>query len=291
MAQQTSTRRQFLQTGGLAAASLAGAAGAAQARAPAGRSAASAPARRSWRIGLPTYMFKHYDLDQSIAMALRVDVRHFCVRSNLLPLSATDEQIAAAIAKIKAAGLVPYGGGVIYMRKEADVARAFAYSKAAGFKLITISIRPELLGVLAKHVRRYDIRAAIHNHGPEDKSWPTPRAIHAKIGKLDKRIGICHDTGHTLRAGADPTKQTLETAERLMDVHLKDVDAAAAKGHSTELGRGVMDIVGFLAALRKMGFPGVVGIEYEKHMKDILPGLAESVGFARGVLAALAGGS
>ena len=72
-----------------------------------------------------------------------------------------------------------------------------------------------------------------------------------------------------------------------MDLHLKDVDAAVANGHSTELGRGVMDIPRFLRALAKVGYAGVVGIEYEKEMKDLLPGLAECVGYTRGILAAI----
>ena len=102
--------------------------------------------------------------------------------------------------------------------------------------------------------------------------------------KLDKRIGICHDTGHTMRAGVDPVEATRKTADRIYDVHLKDVDAATRRGHSTELGRGIVDLPGILRVLQKVGYAGIVGIEYEKHMDDLLPGLAESVGYTRGVL-------
>ncbi|HUS92396.1 MAG TPA: TIM barrel protein [Phycisphaerae bacterium] len=276
------TRRQFLASAAVGALVAAGGARADE--------SASAPAATKPRLelGFPTYMFKNYTLDQTIEMMRRVAVGHICIRSNLLPLSSTDEQIAAAIRKVTDAGLSVYGGGVIYMRTEPDVGRAFEYARAAGFKLISISLRPELLGLLEKKVREHDIRAAIHNHGPEDKLWPTPAAIHEKVRTLDRRIGICHDTGHTLRAGADPVAQTLQTADRLMDIHLKDVDQAAAKGHSLELGRGIMDVPKFLRALAKIGFAGVLGIEYEKHMDDLLPGLAESVGYVRGVMAGMA---
>jgi len=232
-------------------------------------------------------MFKHYDLDQTIAMARRVAVSHLCLRSNLLPLTAADDQIAAAIAKVEAAGLFIYGGGVIYMRTEAQVARAFDYSRTAGFKVISVSVLPSLLGLLERKVKQFNIRVAIHNHGPEDRHWPTPQAIYAKVKRLDKRIGICHDTGHTQRAGVDPVEAGRKTADRTFDVHLKDVDAATRKGHSTELGRGVVDIPGILRVLRATGYRDVVGIEYEKHMKDLLPGLAESVGYARGAVAAM----
>ena len=274
MSESAPTRRQMLGAGVLGAAALAGGA---------------EPARpHALTLGLPTYMFKHYDLDQTLAMGQRVAVEHIAIRSNLLPLTATREQIAAAIAKVKAAGLKPYGGGVVYMKDEAEVGRAFAYAAAAGFGILTVSLPPALLPALDRKVRETGIRAAIHNHGPEDQNYPTPAAIYEKVKKLDARVGICHDTGHTQRAGVDPVAATRETADRILDVHLKDVDAATRRGHSTELGRGIVDLPGLLRVLKQIGFAGVVGIEVEKHMTDLLPGLAESVGYARGALAALA---
>jgi len=274
------TRRRFLE-----AAAIAGAAGLA---APADAAPASDEAKgkgtAAWPLGLTTYMFKQYDLAQTLAMAKRVDVRRICLRSNLLPLDATAEQIAAAMTQVKTAGCEVYGGGVIYMRKPDDVDRAFDHCRAAGYKLISASIAPDLLPRVEEKVRAHDIRVAIHNHGPGDTYYPTPQAILEKVRRFDPRIGVCHDTGHTLRAGVDPAEATRACGERLHDVHLKDVDAAAAGGHSVELGRGVMDIPAFLDALRAIGYSGVLGVEYEKHMDDLLPGLAECVGYARGVL-------
>jgi len=282
---QNTTRRGFIRVAGAGAAALAARAAAGKDVAP--NTPAAKGAKVALTLGLPTYMFKNYDLGQTIAMAQRVAVKQICIRSNLLPMAASAEQIKATIAKVTAAGLVPYGGGVIYMRTEAQVTRAFEYSRQAGFKVISINVLPALLPLLERKVKQFDIRVGIHNHGPEDKHWPTPQAIHAKVRRLDKRIGICHDTGHTQRAGVDPVAATRTTADRTFDVHLKDVDAATRKGHSVELGRGVVDIPGVLRVLRDVGYPGVVGIEYEKHMADLLPGLAESVGYARGVIAAL----
>ncbi|MFW6164164.1 MAG: sugar phosphate isomerase/epimerase family protein [Planctomycetota bacterium] len=274
------TRRRFLATGGIGAAAVAARAEAAAAP------AAGKPGKRPLTLGLTTYMVLHYDLDQTIAMAQRVAVQPICIRSNLLPLTSTPRQIEAAHARLKEAGLTVYGGGVIYMRNEQQVHRAFEHARAAGYALLSIAIRPDLLPLLERKVREFDIRACIHNHGPGDP-WPHPVAIHEKIKGLDSRIGICHDTGHTMRTGMDPTGALLKTADRHMDVHLKDVDAPTRKGRSVELGRGIVDLPSFLRALVEVGYQGVVGIEYEKHMKDLLPGLAESVGYARGVLDAM----
>ena len=285
MSKHAQSRRRFLGTGAIGAASLAAAVATRRAEAAA---PPDAPLPKpALPLGLTTYMFKNYTLDQTLAMGQRVAVDRICLRSNLLPLTATAEQIAAALAKVKKAGLTVYGGGVIYMRNQAAIDRAFEHSRAAGYTLISISAPPTLLPAVARKARDFGIRAAIHNHGPEDKHYPTPVAIHDKIKGLDEHLGICHDTGHTMRAGMDPVEALLKTADRHLDVHLKDVDAPTRKGHSTELGRGIVDLPRVLRALLEAGYRGVVGIEYEKHMTDLLPGLAECVGYARGALAAL----
>ena len=281
---QGPTRRHLIQSAGAGVICLAAAAAAGKEADPGKKP----PVRKTVAaLGLPTYMFKNYDLDQTITMAQRVAVRHICIRSNLLPMNSSAVQIKKCIAKVTDAGLLPYGGGVIYMRTEVQVNEAFMYSRTAGFKVISINIPPNLLGLLERMVKKFDIRAAIHNHGPEDKNWPTPEAIYAKVRRLDKRIGICHDTGHTQRAGVDPVAALRKTADRTFDIHLKDVDAATRKGRSVELGRGVVDIPAVLRVVKKVGYRDALGIEYEKHMTDLLPGLAESVGYARGALAAI----
>lgn len=283
MDEPSRSRRRFLKSAGAGVAALAGA-GAIGAAERSASPPAAGKRRKRFRLGLTTYMFKHYDLDKTLQIARRVAVDLICLRSNLLPLEATGEQVTAALRKVRQAGLEVYGGGVIYMRNERAVERAFAHAKAAGYRLISASIAPKLLPLVDRKVKASGLRIAIHNHGPEDRAYPTPVAIYEKVKPFDRRIGICHDTGHTLRAGMDPTEATRKTADRTFDLHLKDVDAAKAGGHSTELGRGVMDIPAFLRMLREIGYGGIVGIEYEKHMEDLLPGLAESVGYARGVL-------
>jgi sugar phosphate isomerase/epimerase len=146
----------------------------------------------------------------------------------------------------------------------------------------------ELLGYVNRKVAESGIGLAIHNHGPEDKLYPTPASAYEKIIGLDKRIGLCIDVGHTIRAGVDPAKAALEFADRVLDVHIKDVTAAAKEGTTVEMGRGVIDIPGFIRILTRIKYSATLAFEYEKDGKDPLPGLAESVGFLRGVLRTLA---
>jgi inosose dehydratase len=280
------SRRHFLQWAGVgAAASLT--AGRALAQATAEQPAAKPQADRGFPLGMASYTLREFSLDQALAMTNRVGLKHICLKDCHLPMNSTPEQLAAAAAKAKAAGLDLYGCGVVYMRKEAEVDQAFEYAKAAGMKMI-IGVPPySLLPLVNEKVQKYDIRVAIHNHGPTDKVYPTPDVAYEKIKGLDRRIGLCIDIGHTCRSGVDASQAAEQFADRLLDIHVKDASAANAKGITVEIGRGVIDIPKFLRTLQKIRYAGIVSFEYEKDGKDPMPGLSESVGYVKGGLAAI----
>jgi len=238
-------------------------------------------------LGLASYTLRKFDLDQTLAMTKRVGLTHICLKSFHLPLDATAEQIAAAAAKVKEAGLDLYGCGVVSMKTGQDVNQAFDYAKAAGMRTIVAAPIPDVLPLVNEKVKQFDIEVAIHNHGPGDKIYPTPESIYEKVEKLDNRIGLCIDIGHTARIGADPIADAERFADRLLDVHVKDVSAAAPEGKTVEIGRGVIDIPAFLRTLIKINYARVASFEHEKDENDPLAGLAESVGYIRGVLAAI----
>jgi sugar phosphate isomerase/epimerase len=240
-----------------------------------------------FELGLASYSLRKFKLEETLAMTKRVGLKYICFKSFHLALDSTPEQIKEVVAKVKKAGLILYGGGVIPMNKEPAVHRAFDYAKAAGMKVIVGVPAPELLTLVDKKVRQYNIKVAIHNHGPGDKTYPTPASAYEKIKNLDKRIGLCMDIGHTKRYGVNPSVSAEKYADRLLDVHIKDVTAATVKGHGVEAGRGVIDIPRFLRTLIKINYAGIVSFEYEKDADDPLAGLAESVGYVRGVLAAI----
>jgi len=292
------TRRRFLQTVGSGmAASLMGAgvlcgqgqqsAGKKQRRFEIRNPRFEIRKRRLFELGLASYTLRKFKLDETLAMTKRVGLKYIAFKSFHLALDSTPEQIKEVVAKVKEAGLELYGGGVIYMNSDAEVHRAFDYAKAAGMKIIIGVPKPEFLKLVDKKVKEYDIKVAIHNHGPTDKVYPTPASAYEKIKNLDKRIGLCNDIGHTQRAGVDPSVSAEKYADRLLDIHVKDVTEATAKGRGIEVGRGVIDIPRFLRTLIKINYAGIVSFEYEKDADDPLAGLAESVGYVRGVLAAI----
>jgi len=273
---------------GFIGASLAAAAGALSVPEARGAKPEPAPVQPRFELGLASYTFREFDLDTTLIMALRVGLDRVALKDMHLPLGSSSEAIRATIDKVKARGLVPYGCGVVYMASEADVDRAFVYAQTAGFGVIIGVPDHAVLGLAAKRVRETGIRLAIHNHGPGDKRYPTPASILEQIGGLDPRIGVCLDVGHCQRAGLDPAAEAVRCGPRLLDVHMKDESAATAEGAPVEAGRGVIDIPRFLETIAGLGYAGTLAFEYEKDGKDPLPGLAESVGYVRGVLAALA---
>jgi sugar phosphate isomerase/epimerase len=243
--------------------------------------------KAKFELGMASYTLRKFNLEQTIAMTKRLGLKYICLKEFHLPLKSSKEEIEKAVAKVKDSGLVLYACGVIYMKTEADVTQAFEYAKNAGVKTIVGVPNPELLSLVEKKAAEYDIKVAVHNHGPEDKLYPSPASVYEKIKGLDKRIGLCIDIGHTQRSGIDPSEPAEKFADRLMDIHIKDVDAATTDGKTIEMGRGVIDIVKFLKTLEAIKFSGVTAFEYEKDETDPLPGAAESVGYTRGILASI----
>ncbi len=243
---------------------------------------ASAPAT-VLRLGIAGYTFSQSTIPQAIAMMQRVNIKSFSLKDVLLPLNSTKDKIDEVVKTFADAGISIYAVGVIYMKTQQDVDQAFAYAKMVGVDMIVASPLYELLPYVEKKVKEYNIRVAIHNHGPEDKEYPTPGDVYDHIKKLDSRMGLCLDIGHTQRDDIDPAAAYLKYYDRIMDMHIKDVTAATKDGKSLELGRGVIDIPSLVKALYKKGYAGYCSFEHEKDAKDPLPGLAECVGFFNGV--------
>lgn len=283
------TRRDFLRVAGAGtAASLVYLGGAGSD--PSARAGARAPGQPSFQLAMASYTLRKFDLATALAMTRRVGLKAICLKSFHLPLDASPDEIAQAAAQVNEAGIVLYGGGVITMRNAPQVDQAFEYAKAAGMTKIIAAPSAETLPLIEKKVKQYNVAVCIHNHGPGDKHFPTPEAAYEKIKDLDPRIGLCHDIGHTLRYGADPVAQTRACADRLLDVHMKDVTEATPKGHATPCGRGVIDLPRMIQTFIDVGYSGYLSFEYEAEPEDPLPGLAESVGYVRGVMDALSVG-
>jgi len=237
-----------------------------------------------FQLGIASYTFREFSLDETIAMTQRLGMSKLCLKSMHLPLDLSEKELGSQSEKVRKAGIDLYGGGVIYMRSKEEVDQAFSYAKTAGMKVIVGVPEHELLELCNTRVKETGINLAIHNHGPGDEKYPSPESAYRKVENLDPRMGLCVDIGHTARIGQDPTKETSRFMDRVLDIHIKDVDKFEEDGKTCEIGHGVIDIPAFLSMLVKEKYSKVVSFEYEKDGKDPLPGLSESVGYVRGVL-------
>jgi len=242
---------------------------------------------RKLKFGIASYSFREFSLDDTIAMTDRLDIKYLGLKSMHMPLESSTGQIKEMASRVREAGIDLYGAGVIYMNNEKEVNNAFRYAQAAGLRVIIGVPNHELLPLVNEKVKEFDIKVAIHNHGPGDDKYSSPDDVYSLIKDLDRRIGLCLDIGHTFRIGQDPVVMLKKYRERLYDVHFKDVDKASAEGENIECGRGVMDLPPVLAALMEVNYEGVVALEYEKNGNDPLPGAAESIGYANGILDSL----
>jgi inosose dehydratase len=254
-----------------------------------GRSVSSAqPPWMGLKVGLASYSFSKLPLDAAIKGIQRVGVSYVSIKDAHLPLKSTPEERKAVVKKFRDAGITPLSCGVIGMTDdESQLRNAFEYARDAGIPAIVCKPTRHSLPVLDTLVKEFDLRLAIHNHGPEDKVWPSPLDVWEAIQKFDERIGVCVDVGHTARCGVDPAQALRTCAGRLYDVHFKDLNGKEPKSRAVEVGRGALDVRGMLKTLIDIKYVHHVGLEYEKDMNDPIPGAAESFGFIRGTLASL----
>ena len=251
------------------------------------RSGTTAGGRGRLNLGVASYSMRELTLDQALEGAKTLGVASMTFKDVHLPRTDSPEVTRALAAKISAAGITIAGGGTITLPNDAaQIKKDFEYAKNAGFPLIFISPDPKALDTIEQMVKTYDIRVAIHNHGPEDKWWPRPQDAYAAIKARDRRMGLCIDVGHTTRTGTNSAQACRECRDRLYDMHVKDLKSM--ENHSdTEVGRGIVNFPELFKALLEIGYQGQVGLEYEINAKNPIPGMIESLAYMRGVLAAL----
>lgn len=238
-------------------------------------------------LGIAGYTFAKFDLDKSIEMMKRLDVSNLSIKDFHLPLNSNDEKIKSVLAQLADANIKAYAVGVIYMKTKQAVDEAFSYAQKVGVSMIVGVPNYDLLDYTEQKVKETDIRIAIHNHGPEDALYPGPKQVYDRIKDRDQRMGLCLDIGHAIRAGADLEKAIKEYKNRLYDLHIKDVTVASKDGKAVEVGRGVIDFNALAKGLKRINYKGVCSIEFEKDMTDPLPGIAESIGYFKGITASL----
>ena len=242
------------------------------------------------QLGVASYSLREFSRNYAIKTIKQLGVSNVNIKEFHLPYVAKPEDIDKGRKQFEAAGLKILGGGTVTFAKEddADIRFYFEYAKRAGMPLMVAAPTTRVLPMLEKFVKEYDIKIAVHNHGPEDKYFPSGRDALALMKNMDPRMGICCDIGHESRAGKDIV-ETLEMAgPRLHDMHIKDLKVATGKDSQCDVGDGILPIVSIFKYLKKSKYAGAVMLEYEINGDNPVMGMAKSFSYMRGVLAGLA---
>jgi sugar phosphate isomerase/epimerase len=244
------------------------------------------------KLGVASYSFRKFSRAQAIQMTKELGTPYLNVKDFHLKLDSTPEEIDAAKKEFADAGIILVGCGNISFQKndEADIRSKFEYAKRAGFPLIVCAPTAETLPKLEKYVKEYNIKIAVHNHGPEDKHFPTPQSVLKAVKNLDPRCGLCMDVGHTSRTGVDIVKSMAEAGPRLLDMHVKDLADPMAKDSQVPVGDGKLPIREIFAQLVKMKYNGSVNLEYEIQETNPMPGMKKSFAYMRNILGSMQNG-
>ena len=253
-------------------------------------SGGTAPIASAVKLGVASYSLREFPLDKALAMMKTLRTPYVNFKSVHGPYDKTPAELAAIRQTIEAAGFQVVGGGTITFDKDtdADVEKYFAYAKNAGMPTIVCTMEHAVLPRVEKFAKQYDIKVAIHNHGPEDKHFPSPYDVLKAVKGMDPRMGLCMDIGHATRAGANIVQAALDAGPRLHDLHIKDLADGTARDSQVAVGEGKLPIPALFRALQTINFPGYVNLEYEINAKDPLPGMQVSFAYMRGVLAGIA---
>ena len=293
MTEERVPRRSFLTT---AAATVAGATlgvsaspSFARAAATSGGDGAFAPPHEV-KLGVASYSLREFPLDKALEMVKTLRTPYINFKSMHVPYEKSAEELAAIRKQVEGDGFQIVGGGTITFNEDTDagVEKYFAYAKAAGMPTIVCTGPVAVLPRVEKFAKQYDIKVAIHNHGTEDKIYPSPYDVLKHVKDMDPRMGLCMDIGHTVRTGTDPVKAVIDAGPRLHDMHAKDLTDLTRRDSQVAVGEGKLPIAAIFRALQTIKYPGYVNLEYEIHAKDPLPGMQISFAHMRGVLAGLA---
>jgi len=241
---------------------------------------------RSFELGVASYSLRKLSRTNAIRGIAELGTPYVNIKSFHLPYETTAEERTAGRAEFENAGLRIVGGGTITLEEDDDHVRFhFDYARDCGMPLMVIATTPANLARVERFVKEYDIRVAVHNHGPEDPHFPGPRDILPHVETMDPRVGLCVDVGHTARTGVDVVEALAESGDRVLDMHMKDLRDLMVKESQCVVGEGAMPLEDIFAQLTTMGYTGYVNLEYEIDADNPLPGMKKSFANMRRVLA------
>lgn len=173
------------------------------------------------KLGVASYSLREFQRSLAIQCIKALKTPYVSVKEYHLTYNSTPDELEKGRHEFEKAGLKIMSGGNIGLPNDdlADMRHYFEYAKTAGMPLIVCAPTHQNLKKLEALVKEYNIKAAIHNHGPEDKHFPSPQSVLEAVHSLDPRVGLCMDVGHSARTGVDLVKTVADAGPRLLDMH------------------------------------------------------------------------
>lgn len=241
-----------------------------------------------WPIGVQSYSLRNFNMLEAVRHIQGMGLHYVEFYSKHLSPDASDEEIAETKKVLAGADITLNAHGVSGFSKNHEANRKiFAFAKKAGIRNITANPQKDAFDSLDKLVAEFDIRIAIHNHGPGALYNKADDTLNA-VKDHDKRIGACVDTGHYIRSGENPVEVIEKLGDRVFAAHLKDDTHKGDKGsHNVVIGKANLDVVGVFRALKKIKFPadGSLSLEYEANPDNPIDDMKQCLVVAREAIA------
>jgi sugar phosphate isomerase/epimerase len=254
------------------------------------RGAGAADDFAGFAVGVQSYTFRNFDLEQMLKRTKELGLKSAEFYSKHIPPDASPEKLKAILALCEEYGVKPLGFGVASFSKNHDAnKKLFDFGKAVGVKYLSADPSPDSFDSLDKLCEEYKIAIAIHPHGPSGKGrhrWWCAEVIMKAVKDHNKLIGSCLDTGHLIRMDQlgeklDPAQEVRVMGDRNFALHLKDHDNRKKEDVPFGSPEGRLDIPALFKALKEVKFAGHLAIEYEAHPNDPSPDMKKCVAFVK----------
>lgn len=244
-----------------------------------------------WRLGVEAYTFHKHTLFEAIDKTAKLGLPFMGglsfqkvsteIDKNFEP-GLTDDELKAIRLKLESAGvrMLTY-----YYQQipgdEGGCRKVFEFARKIGIETFMSEPEPEAMDTIEKFCDEYDIKVAIHNHGPEQSPvyWRPEGVLEVCRGR-SKRIGACGDFGYWMRAGIDPVKAVRTLGDRLITVQMHDLNDKSAEGHDVPWGTGIGRTGEIIREIHRLGIkPTMFGLEYSYNWFESMPEIAQCIEF------------
>ena len=243
-----------------------------------------------WQASVQQFVYRRFGLLDALDMVAALGLRHVEIRSNVAlgsrrPGMFANEDMPEDARKELKAMLAERGMSIPsvfadFNGSAEQARRVFEFCRELGASVLVSEPPAEAFDVIEKLCEEYRMPLAIHNHQKGQSQYWSPELVLAACRNRSPRIGACCDGGQWARSGLDPVECLRQLQGRIISFHLKDV---AKKGdpqsRNTVMGEGEADCAKTLRELRRLGYRGLITIDFEHDTPALQEDMARNVAF------------